>query len=103
MENEKLSEWMASNWRAGLAFVYSLVCIFDFIVVPAWLGLHRPVMSELLVQLNGFSPDIQLRIIDAAFRPHNPFTLQGSGLIHLAFGALLTGATLTKQGLSRNE
>jgi hypothetical protein len=103
VEKEKLSEWMALNWRAGLAFVYSLVCVFDFIVAPAWLGLHRPVMSELLIQLNGFSPEIQNRIIETAFRSHNPYTLQGSGLVHLSFGALLTGAAITKLTASKNE
>jgi len=92
-------EWLAANWKAGLAFIYSLVVVFDFIVVPSWIGLHRPDLFQVLQALKGLSPEIQQVTIQIAFRNHEAFTLQGSGLFHLAFGALLTGAAVTKDTL----
>lgn len=92
----ELKTWMASHWKAGLAFTYSLIVVFDFIVVPTWLGWHRPSMSELLIQMQTFTPDMQLRIMETAYRAHIPYTLQNSGLVHIAFGALLTGSALVR-------
>lgn len=92
-------EWLAANWKAGLAFIYSLVVVFDFIVVPSWIGLHRPDLFQVLQALKGLSPEIQQVTLQIAFRSHEAFTLQGSGLFHLAFGALLTGAAVTKDPL----
>lgn len=91
-----LTEWLAAQWRAGLAATYSAVVVFDFIIIPAWLGWHRPVFSELLLQINTLSPELQKQVIETAYRAHIPYTLQGSGLIHLAFGALLTGSAITR-------
>lgn len=92
-------EWLAANWKAGLAFIYSLVVIFDFIVVPSWIGLHRPDLFLVLKAVAGLSNEMQQLTMQIAFRNHEPFTLQGGGMIHLAFGALLTGAAVTKDQL----
>ncbi len=92
-------EWLAANWKAGLAFIYSLVVIFDFIVVPSWIGLHRPDLFKVLEAVKTLTPEMQQLALQIAFRSHEAFTLQGSGLFHLAFGALLTGAAVTKDQL----
>lgn len=92
-------EWLAANWKAGLAFIYSLVVIFDFIVVPSWIGLHRPDLFKVIEAVKTLTPEMQQLALQIAFRSHEAFTLQGSGLFHLAFGALLTGAAVTKDQL----
>jgi len=45
-------------------------------------------------QLLEFDVAVQIRMIEAFTFQHLPFTLQGGGLFHLAFGALLTGSTI---------
>ena len=92
--------WMQHDegWKAMLAFVYAVICIFDFIVVPAWIGLTRAAIDfDLTMQsLVALDPSVQIRIIEAMTFQHQPFTLQGAGLFHLAFGALLTGSAISR-------
>lgn len=92
-----IKDWMANRWKAGLAFVYSLVCVFDFIVVPGWIGWHRVGILDLMEAMKDMPIDLQRDLLTTAFRQHVPFTLQNSGLIHIAFGALLTGAAISRE------
>ncbi len=82
-----------------MAIIYAAICVFDFIIVPSWIGLTR---SDLIVgfeeTLVGLDASVQIEIVRSMSNQHQPFTLQGGGLFHLAFGALLTGSALTKQG-----
>lgn len=93
---EDLRNWMADRWRPGLAFVYSVICIFDFIVVPVWIGTTRLPLVELLPMVDSMPAEAKKQVLEYAFRTHVPYTLQNAGLFHLAFGALLTGAAITK-------
>lgn len=93
---KETANWMASHWKAGLAFIYSLIVIFDFIIVPVWIGLHRLDLLVLLDAVKDMSPEAQASTLALAYRQHVPYTLQGAGLIHIAFGALLTGSAITK-------
>jgi hypothetical protein len=43
---------------------------------------------------------IQLELMKKLTAQHNPFTLMGGGLFHLAFGAILTGSAV---GLGKNK
>ena len=62
------------TWRWTALIIYLLICFYDFMFVPIWYGINRPDISQFM--------DII----------HNPFTLMGGGLFHLAFGAILTGS-----------
>jgi hypothetical protein len=64
-------EWFNRKWRPAMAWTYMAICIFDFIVGPVFFNLLQ--YFTLAQQLDMWSP----------------LTLQGSGLIHLAFGAIL--------------
>lgn len=84
------------GWKAFLAIVYAVICTFDFVIVPSWIGVTRqffddPVTLENFISLD---PSVQIRIIDSLNYQHDPFTLKGGGLFHLAFGALLTGSAI---------
>lgn len=85
------------DWRYILAVVYAVICIFDFILVPMWFGFTRSGLElDLFVgQLIQLDPSVQLKVIEALSFQHEPFTLKGAGLFHLAFGALLTGSAIT--------
>lgn len=50
----------------------------------------------LVEQIRDLDVTVQLQLIEAATQGYEPFTLRGSGLFHLAFGALLTGAAITR-------
>lgn len=75
---------------------YLLICLFDFVVVPSWIGVTRAdVLSGFeMMKLSGLDVTIQMELIKSLTYQHDPFTLKGGGLFHLAFGALLTGSAI---------
>lgn len=84
------------GWKTILALIYALICLFDFVIVPSWIGITREIFDSTL-NLNEFiqyEPSVQIRIIDKLSYQHEPFTLKGGGLFHIAFGALLTGSAI---------
>lgn len=68
--NEK---WFVSYWRPSMAWLYMLVVAFDFIIAP--------VMSMIIPIL----PFVK----NMTYTPWHPLTLEGGGLIHVTFGAVL--------------
>lgn len=85
-----------------MAVVYAVICIFDFIIVPSWIGVTR---QDIVGQLDAaavlaLDPAVQIQILESISKQHTPFTLQGGGLFHLAYGALLTGSAVTKRNHS---
>jgi hypothetical protein len=90
--------WMQRDqgWKSMLALVYAMICIFDFVVVPIWIGASHTRLDLALIRDSTIPLQIQLELIRVVYQQHQPFTLQGGGLFHLAFGALLTGSALSK-------
>lgn len=69
MERRK-EDWMARNWRPFAAVTYMVICIADFVVFPiVWSG--------------------ALAALKMPITQWNPITLQGAGLLHISFGAIL--------------
>ena len=71
IESKNQEDWMTSKWRPMMAMVYMAINLFDFIV--------GPIMYNVLQYLNP----------GQALAMWQPLTLQGGGLIHIAFGAIL--------------
>lgn len=90
----KAHNWMMTHWKPASAFVYTLICFCDFVIFPSYVGINRIDLTELIGQIRGMDPSLQIQIVRAATSGYEPFTLRGSGLFHLAFGALLTGAAI---------
>lgn len=67
---KKRQDFMNSKWRPAAAWIYLLICIVDFIVFP--------VLWSILQTTHGEVSTIW-----------QPLTLQGGGLMHISFGALL--------------
>ena len=85
----------AMKWRWTALVVYLVICSFDFVIVPSWIGLNRPDIQLFIEMLNTIDdPTIQFELMKKLTGQHTPFTLTGGGLFHLAFGALLTGSSL---------
>ena len=81
------------RWRWSALILYLAICFYDFMFVPIWYGLNRPELSSFIDILNSVEdPLIQLELMKKLTGQHNPFTLMGGGLFHLAFGAILTGS-----------
>ena len=85
-------------WRWTALVTYLIICVYDFVVVPVWYGLNRTNIQMFVDILNTVEdPLIQLELMKKLTGQHNPFTLMGGGLFHLAFGALLTGTAINKK------
>ena len=88
------------RWRWSALILYLMICFYDFMFVPIWYGLNRPELSMFIDILNTVEdPLIQLELMKKMTGQHNPFTLMGGGLFHLAFGAILTGSAF---GIGKN-
>ena len=81
------------HWRWTALIVYLLICFYDFLFVPIWYGLNRPDISQFMDIINATEDTlVQMELMKKLTGQHNPFTLMGGGLFHLAFGAILTGS-----------
>ena len=92
---------MRDYWRWTALITYLIICVYDFIVVPVWYGLSRVGLDvdSYMANLQLIDdPLVQMEYLKKLVSQHEPFTLKGGGLFHLAFGALLTGSTLGNKG-----
>ena len=68
-------------------------------VVPIYYGVARMGLdlADYMDHLQAIEdPLVQMEYLKKLVSQHEPFTLQGGELFHLAFGALLTGSTIGK-------
>jgi len=92
--------WMQKDdgWKTIMAIVYAVICLVDFVIMPmAITAFKGHGLQEFIVNnLRQFDPSVQVQLLQVISKEYSPFTLQGAGLFHLAFGALLTGSALSK-------
>ncbi len=86
------------GWKSLMAIIYAIICIFDFIVVPSYMGMVQKSQVDMLdlTELVTLDPAVQIQLLKSLVVQHEPFTLRGAGMFHLAFGALLTGSAISK-------
>ena len=83
------------TWRWAALSVYLLICFYDFLFVPVWYGLNRPNIEQFMEIINSTEHVlVQMELMKKLTGQHDPFTLMGGGLFHLAFGAILTGSAV---------
>ena len=83
------------TWRWAALIVYLLICFYDFLFVPVWYGLNRPNIEQFMEIINSTEHVlVQMELMKKLTGHHEPFTLMGGGLFHLAFGAILTGSAV---------
>jgi hypothetical protein len=93
--------WIARNWRPLCGIVYLLICLSDFLVLP-WYhtilhGRYTPEkVFEIARQVEGGAQQIEAMRVLRAQEAYEPVTLGGSGLFHIAFGAILGVAAWTR-------
>tara|TARA_R110000822_G_scaffold232478_1_gene364246 strand:- start:64 stop:309 length:246 start_codon:yes stop_codon:yes gene_type:complete len=76
--------WFADKWRPASAWVYLLICLFDFMIAPILWNM------------------MQLIVNSAVQTQWQPLTLIGGGLMHVSFGAMMgiTSLGRTKEKLA---
>ena len=83
------------TWRWAALSVYLLICFYDFLFVLVWYGLNRPNIEQFMEIINSTEHVlVQMELMKKLTGQHEPFTLMGGGLFHLAFGAILTGSAV---------
>ena len=75
--NEWGDDFMTSRWRPISAYVYLFVCAFDFVIGPVMFTIFAGFTSTGLIVWE-------------------PLTVQGGGLFHLSFLAILGVASWTR-------
>jgi len=91
---------MTDYWRWTALITYLVICIYDFVVVPAYYGFSRMGLdlADYMVHIQTIEdPMVQMEYLKKLVSQHEPFTLKGGGLFHLSFGALLTGSVLGRK------
>lgn len=99
--------WYKKMWRPMLAITYIIIVIFDFMIMPIVIENFNERGSdaqavELALKFSEPSAQIQALKTFAEKRSWSPLTLMGAGMFHVAFGALLTGAAVTR-GMEKKQ
>ena len=86
VKNDNIN-WINNKWRPAMAWLYMIICGFDFIVAPVLWAILQSKLANIATQWQ-------------------PLTLQGAGLFHVAMGAVLGiaafGRTKEKIELSKS-
>lgn len=98
-----VSTWLREYWRPLTAATYLIICLFDFLVAPVFFYIYDfydPFIKDikrsvLNIELNEDIRKTYLTFISNR-QKWQPLTLQEGALFHFAFGAILTGAAITR-------
>jgi hypothetical protein len=93
--------WMQKNWRPVAAFVYLLICLTDFVFMPAWyqyLNSKNDRTQHIELALKFSEPASQIEALKQITTHYDwkPLTLDGTGMVHLSFLAILGVAAWTR-------
>jgi len=88
-------------WRPIAAYIYLGICIFDFIAMPMFMEFqNRQVNAEAFSEVRLLKDkEVKMKALenlDLGRAEWTPLTLQGGGLLHLSFGAILGVAAWTR-------
>lgn len=71
VNKDSTEHWIKHKWRPAMAWMYMVVCVFDFILFPImWTYVQHVDVNEKLVQWV-------------------PITMQGAGFFHITMGAII--------------
>ena len=99
--------FVGKYWKVSCAVVYLVICIFDFLIMPSYFMMYSKEMdyTEVYAQIasleNSQAQVALIGKIDYKLQTWDPITLQGAGMFHLAFGAILTGVAMSRTGRER--
>jgi len=71
VSDKEMEHWMNQKWRPAMAWMYMVVCVFDFILFPImWTFAQYTDETEKLAQWI-------------------PITMQGAGFFHITMGVII--------------
>ena len=77
-KDKQFTDWFNHRWRPAAAWVYMVICVLDFALFPIFWSILQAHQGISITQWV-------------------PLTLQGAGLFHMAYGAIL-GVTAWSRG-----
>ena len=91
--------WIGRNWRPLCGITYIVICLFDFLVAPAWYAyVHSSYdifrVFDVASRIN--NGNLSLEVVRILQHRWEPVTLGGAGTFHMAFGAILGVAAWTR-------
>lgn len=89
-----------ASWRHVAAYVYLVICIFDFVAMPVLYELRNPHTSDaetirLALKVDPLAQVQTIQILKNE-RTWSPLTTAGNGVFHVSFGAILGAAAFTR-------
>lgn len=100
MKHNKDDSWFGVYWRPTAAIVYLVICLFDFVVYPTYINAWTDTLPRIVATIKDLPPESQAIVLTNKLVGWEPLTLKGSGLFHVAFGAIL-GASVWARGQER--
>jgi len=98
---------LGKYWKVACAVVYLVICIFDFLIMPGMLtqfseNIDYTQLFEQVNKLENYQAQVALlNKVSYEVQTWKPLTLQGAGMFHIAFGAILTGVAMSQTGRQR--
>jgi hypothetical protein len=91
-------KWFVKYWRPAAAWVYLGICVFDFVVMPAYHLQSQGTLDRIVEVSMQLRQEDRLNAIVQLSRKTTwePITLVSNGMIHLSFGAILGVAAWTR-------
>lgn len=96
------TKWMRENWRPLAAFIYLTINVFDFLIAPIFMGLTNETTAQFVAGIMGLDPSVQMILASKPNGGWTPLTLQGSGMFHISFGAIL-GVSAWSRGTEKAQ
>lgn len=106
-KSEKRESFIKQFWRPAAAIIFLIIVLFDFLIMPSIYEYykHRQDFAEAIsLTLQYKDPAAQLKALEFITTRDmwQPLTLEGGGMFFVAFGAILTGAAVTR-GIEKTE
>ena len=94
---------MTKVWKIACAIVYLAICVLDFLIIPTYI-----MKKDIRISSYEYHQKIQeiykdneeaVRIIisDNNGGDWTPFSLRNGGILHISFGAILTGSIIGRK------
>ena len=99
-----VAKWLRSMWRPLAAITYLSICVFDFIIAPYFVQAQPHDLAEIFQYILQMPVEQQSEALAIMYAKGqwSSLTLQGGGLFHIAFGAILGAAAWTR-GMEKRE
>lgn len=104
VKQESLFREVWYNWQTVAAWVYLTIVMFDFLIMPLYMQISFDLTKQQVAHwiAEGGDKDYVIGVIDKIQQSaYTATTLGGGGLLHVCFGAILTGAVIKgkKEGI----